>query len=271
MTERLADIIHRIIADHGSAAVAVSGGVDSMTLSSFSHRLGVGNKVRMIHAVSPAVPAAATARVRALAKEENWRLDVIDAGEFSDERYRTNPVNRCFYCKTNLYQSLAAMTGGMVLSGANMDDLGDYRPGLQAAANNGVRHPYVEAGLAKADVRALAQQLGLPALATLPASPCLASRVETGLRIMPSDMALIDSVETWLRRELQPDTVRCRVRHGGIVIELDPETLSGLPSDRRTAVLDALREQIDETKGRMIQIAAYRRGSAFVHANEAAG
>ena len=143
MTERLADIIHRIIADHGSAAVAVSGGVDSMTLSSFSHRLGVGNKVRMIHAVSPAVPAAATARVRALAKEENWRLDVIDAGEFSDERYRTNPVNRCFYCKTNLYQSLAAMTGGMVLSGANMDDLGDYRPGLQAAANNGVRHPYV--------------------------------------------------------------------------------------------------------------------------------
>ncbi|MDP6832129.1 MAG: adenine nucleotide alpha hydrolase [Alphaproteobacteria bacterium] len=270
-TKRLRDVLHGVLAEQGGVAIAVSGGVDSMTLSSFAHRLGAGDDVRMIHALSPAVPRAATARVRALAKAENWRLDIIDAGEFADERYRANPVNRCFFCKTNLYQSLGAMTAGVLLSGTNTDDLGDYRPGLEAAADNAVRHPYVEAGLAKADVRALAHQMGLPELAELPASPCLASRVETGLRIMPADMALIDGVENWLRRELQPDTVRCRLRSGGIVIELDAETLQALPRDRRAAVLDALQDQIGHTGDRPIEIAAYRRGSAFVHPNEAAG
>ncbi len=271
MTERLENVLREILGNQSGAAIAVSGGVDSMTLSSFAHRLGAGGNVRMIHAVSPAVPVAATARVRALAEQENWHLDVIDAGEFADERYRVNPVNRCFFCKSNLYQSLGLITKGVVLSGTNTDDLGDYRPGLQAAAENHVRHPYVEAGLAKADVRALAHRLGLPALAALPAAPCLASRVETGLRILPSDMALIDGVETWLRQELRPETVRCRVRPGGIEIELDAGTISTLPAARQEAVLDALRKRFGEAENRPIQVSAYRRGSAFIHSNEAAG
>ena len=148
------------LAPHATLAIAVSGGVDSMTLAAFAHRLhqsgGMG-PVEMIHAVSPAVPPAATERVRARASREGWRLTVTGAGEFDDSRYRDNPVNRCYFCKTNLYDRIRALTGGAIASGANLDDLGDYRPGLLAAAERAVVHPYIEAGMDKAAVRALAR------------------------------------------------------------------------------------------------------------------
>ena len=127
--ERLAAILEEC----GGATIAVSGGVDSMTLSSFAQRT-LEARVTMVHAVSPAVPAAATARVKSQAQAENWRLELVDAGEFGDARYRANPIDRCFFCKTNLYRTLAAISSGVVLSGTNCDDLGDYRPGLRAAA-----------------------------------------------------------------------------------------------------------------------------------------
>ena len=139
-----------------------------------------------------------------------------------------------------------------------------------AAANNNVRHPYVEAGLAKSDVRGLARRLGLPELAELPASPCLASRVETGLRIEAVDMALIDGIETWLRDELTPKTVRCRLRPSGLVVELDPGTVTALTPGRRDRLIRALHERFPQTVGRTIGVSAYRRGSAFVHPSEAA-
>ena len=260
----LADRLAHVLDTCGGGAIAVSGGVDSMTLSSFAHRRLGGSAGRMIHAVSPAVPAAATARVRALAAKEGWRLDVINAGEFADERYRSNPVNRCFFCKSNLYQSLGAMADGVLLSGTNIDDLADYRPGLEAAADNDVRHPFVEAGLAKSDVRALARRLDLADLAELPASPCLASRVETGLRIEAADMVLIDGIETWLRDQLAPKTVRCRLRPGGLVVELDPERLTSLTADQRLRLVAGVRSRFPKILGRDIDVTAYRRGSAFI-------
>ena len=148
----------------GPAVVAVSGGVDSMTLA-----LLAGRRPRwasaMFHAVSPAVPPEATARVRAVAAREGWRLTVLDAGEFDDPAYRANPADRCFYCKTNLYGALAAHTahsGATLLSGTNLDDLGDWRPGLKAAEAHGVRHPFVEAGIGKDRIRAIAAGPGFP-------------------------------------------------------------------------------------------------------------
>lgn len=266
MTDRLA----RILRDAGEVTVAVSGGVDSMTLASLAHRTSGAENVRMVHAVSPAVPRAATERAKARAAAEGWRLELADAGEFADERYRANPVDRCYFCKSNLYRLLASMPGDTVLSGANCDDLGDYRPGLRAAAENGVRHPYIEAGYAKADVRALARALDLPELAALPASPCLSSRVETGLRIEPAMLALIDEVEEWLRATLGAETVRCRWRNSGIVIELDQETLSAMSDTQRTALIADLRICRPDLRGRNIEIEPYRRGSAFVHGAEAA-
>ncbi len=259
-TDRLARLLEAL----GEATVAVSGGVDSMTLASFAHRALGRDSARMVHAVSPAVPRAATARVKARGAEEGWRLELADAGEFADERYRANPVNRCYFCKSNLYGLLAAMPGDVVLSGANCDDLGDYRPGLEAAAENAVRHPYIEAAFAKADVRALARALDLPELAALPSSPCLSSRVETGLRIEPAALALIDDMEEWLKDALTPRTVRCRLRKQGVVIELDAETIAGLTPDRRAGLIAGMRERRPDMPGGEIEIVAYRRGSAFV-------
>jgi uncharacterized protein len=155
-----------VLGGYPRLAIAVSGGVDSMTLAHAAHRRLPA--VTMVHAVSPAVPAHATARVRAHAERAGWRLIVTGAGEFDDPRYRENAVDRCYFCKTNLYARIAAVTDGPIASGANLDDLSDYRPGLTAAAEHGVVHPYILAGMDKAAVRALARDSGLDDLAELP-------------------------------------------------------------------------------------------------------
>ena len=255
-----------ILASAGPATLAVSGGVDSMTLGVLAHRQ-IGTAARMVHAVSPAVPPAATARVRQWAQAEGWNLHVIDAGEFADERYRANPLNRCFFCKSNLYGAIASRFAGTVFSGANVDDLGEYRPGLDAARENNVRHPYLEAGINKSRVRALARELGLGDLADLPASPCLSSRVETLIPIDPETLAAIDAVECLVAKTISPRTVRCRVRASGVVLELDAETLSNLSSPERREVEASVRHLLPEAlRARPIHFAAYRNGSAFVGA-----
>ena len=248
----------------GRAAVAVSGGVDSMTLALLAGRRP-GADCTMFHAVSPAVPQEATARVRAFAAREGWRLSVLDAGEFDDPAYRANPANRCFYCKTNLYGALAARTDATLLSGTNVDDLGDWRPGLQAAEDHGVRHPFVDAGIDKRSVRAIAASLGFDDLARLPAAPCLSSRVETGLRVEADDLASIHAAERYLARQLKPETVRCRKRKAGIVIELDEATLAALSAGRRD-VLGATVAGMFATceHAGPVSFAPYRMGSAFV-------
>ena len=178
-----------------TAAVACSGGVDSMTLA-YSAHLAMGPRVTVYHAVSAAVPPSATQRVKAYAAREGWKLNLINAGEFNDENYMQNPANRCYFCKSNLYGTLVTQANGAQLfSGTNTDDLSDWRPGLKAAANNAVRHPFVEAGLAKADVRALASSYGLDDIAELPSAPCLSSRIETGIRINVKALRSVDRVE----------------------------------------------------------------------------
>lgn len=260
------DGLDRLLQAAPAPTIAVSGGVDSMTLASLAHRLRTD--ATMVHAVSPAVPAAATARVRALARAEGWDLRIVDAGEFADPRYRSNPLNRCYFCKSNLYATLSALAGrggpaaGVVLSGANLDDLGDYRPGLEAAAEHAVRHPYVEAGMSKAEVRALARRLGLDALAELPSSPCLSSRIETGLEITRESLALVEQVEEWLTGVWGAEIARCRVRPDGVEIELGPEAFDALHD--RPAFEAALRRACPALGQRRIRVGAYRRGSAFV-------
>jgi uncharacterized protein len=235
-------------------AIAVSGGVDSMTLAHAAHRRLPA--VTMVHAVSPAVPAHATARVRAHAERAGWRLIVTGAGEFDDPRYRENAVDRCYFCKTNLYARIAAVTDGPIASGANLDDLSDYRPGLTAAAEHGVVHPYILAGMDKAAVRALARDSGLDDLAELPAQPCLSSRVETGLPIRADDLAFIDRMERLLAPHLPPGTdIRCRVTHGGIVVEASVD----LGDD------GAARDLCAAEGRRFLGVKPYRRGAAFLH------
>ena len=259
----MSDALTARLAHHQHLAIAVSGGVDSMTLAAFAHRLqmaGIMASVEMIHAVSPAVPPAATERVRARAARDGWRLTVTGTGEFDDVRYRDNPVDRCYFCKTNLYDRIRSLTAGAIASGANLDDLGDYRPGLLAASERAVVHPYVEAGMDKAAVRRLARQLGLDEVAELPAQPCLASRVETGIAIDPTDLAFIDLVESRLATLAPAGTaLRCRVTHAGIAIEVGDEA-----ADRE--MLAVIADTLCRDHGRhLVGVGAYRRGAMFVH------
>jgi uncharacterized protein len=260
----MSDVLRDILRGCGRLAVAVSGGVDSLTLAALAHAT-IGEGAVMHHAQSPAVPAEATARTRALAHARGWRLEVFDAGEFADPQYRANPANRCLFCKTNLYGAIARRTDAQVISGTNLDDLGEYRPGLEAARAHGVRHPFVEAGIDKAGVRALAAALGLGAVAELPASPCLSSRIETGIRIEPALLGIVERSEQMLRAELAPRTIRCRVRAGGIVVELDQETLHRLDGAALAALRGRLAATLDGTAREMpISFAPYRNGSAFL-------
>ncbi|WP_428031973.1 adenine nucleotide alpha hydrolase [Ancylobacter sp.] len=253
--ERLARVLDRF----AGLAVAVSGGVDSLTLASFAHRHGV--TLTVIHAVSPAVPAEATLRVRRLAAAQGWALTVTGTGEFDDPRYRDNPVDRCYFCKTNLYDRIAGLTAQPIASGANLDDLGDYRPGLIAAAERRVVHPFIEAGMTKSDVRTLARALGLDAVAELPAQPCLASRVETGIAIDAGDLAFVEMAERRLADLTGGGTLRCRITHQGVVVELDGEAMG------QAGAVEALMAGLCAEAGRAYAgNRPYRRGAMFVGA-----
>ena len=259
-TTRLLAALH----DCGEVAIAVSGGVDSLTLAAFAHR-HLGERAVMVHAVSPAVPNEATERVKSLAEERGARLALIDAGEFADEAYRSNPLNRCYFCKSHLYDAIRRRFDLTLLSGSNLDDLSDFRPGLTAAAERGVRHPFVEAGLTKARVRELARHLGLGAVAELPAAPCLSSRVETGIRIEASVLALVDALEAELRHAVSPRTVRCRVRQRGVIVEMDEASLNAWPAEARLEWTGriAARARAAGLKGG-VGFEVYRQGSAFL-------
>jgi len=248
---RLAAVLRGI----GPADIAVSGGVDSLSLAAAAHAV-LGDRARMHHAVSAAVPPEATARTEAIAAARGWNLSLFDAGEFADERYRANPSDRCFFCKTNLYGALAARVTGTILSGTNLDDLSDCRPGLRAAEQHRVRHPFVEAAIDKATVRRLAADLGLGDVADLPASPCLSSRIETGIRVEPALLALVHRAERLVTETLAPRTVRCRVRAAGVVVELDAESLARVDA--------ALTADLAAVAGRPVSFAPYRSGSAFL-------
>jgi uncharacterized protein len=256
--------LEAVLIDIGRVGVAVSGGVDSLTLATVAHRVLPG-QVEMFHAVSAAVPAEATARVRELAARDGWKLSVLDAGEFEDAHYRSNPVNRCFYCKTNLYASLVPRSSAQIVAGTNLDDLAEYRPGLDAAKNHGVRHPFVEAGIDKRTVRAIARHLGLGTIAELPAAPCLSSRIETGIAIDPEMLKLVHAVELLVSEALAPKTVRCRVRAHRVVIELDEQNLAVLPAAGRAAIESRVAGLFrDGGFDYPVSFAPYRTGSAFL-------
>ncbi|MDG2196561.1 MAG: ATPase [SAR324 cluster bacterium] len=250
--------------------VACSGGVDSMLLATLAHRQKPEETI-VVHAVGPAVPSAASTRVKRWANQEKWQLQLVNAGEFDDPEYLANPVNRCFHCKKNLYRTLRDIreqldSSSVLLSGTNLDDLDDFRPGLGAAEQAGVRHPFVEASITKPQLREIARQSALP-FADLPAAPCLASRLYTGTRVQADLLQLIDQTEEWIREQTGLAVVRCRVHQQEMLVEVENPSLvekhHKLVQDLRARVLEAS----DHINSVVIDPKPYQPGRAFVRGN----
>lgn len=206
------DRLLAILATMPGAAVAFSGGVDSTVVANAAF-LALGERSVAVTGDSPSVPRAEIADARRLAERIGIRHVVVPTHEFDNPDYLKNAGDRCYHCKTELYdmigQLLPTLGVPVVCSGANLDDRGDYRPGLTAAAEHAVRHPLQEAGFTKADVRALAGAWGLPVW-DKPASPCLSSRLAPGLAVTPERTRRVEEAEGFLRSLGLRD---CRVRY----------------------------------------------------------
>ncbi len=205
--DRLLDVLRAL----GSAAVAFSGGIDS-TVVAKAAQFALGGRAVAVTADSPSVPRAEIDDAARLARQIGVRHEIVKTDEFSDPDYVKNDGTRCYYCKSELYSQiddlLPRLGVSVVCSGANLDDQGDYRPGLKAAAEHRVRHPLQEAGFTKADVRALARAWGLPTW-DKPASPCLSSRLAPGVSVTPERTGRVEAAEKYLRALGFRD---CRVR-----------------------------------------------------------
>jgi pyridinium-3,5-biscarboxylic acid mononucleotide sulfurtransferase len=203
--------LEEAVSSLGGAVVAFSGGVDSSVVAAVAHR-ALGDRAIAVTAVSPAVATGELDGARRVADHIGIAHEIVSTDELARPGYRANGRDRCYFCKTELYDNLAALAGDrVVLSGANADDAGDWRPGLRAAAEHGVRHPLLELGVTKAQVRALAHHLRLPS-ASKPASFCFASRIFYGTAVDPETLAQIDRAERAVKALGFPVL---RVRHHG--------------------------------------------------------
>jgi uncharacterized protein len=230
-----ADRLSSTIAQMGSVVVAFSGGADSALVAAVAFR-ELGDRALAVTAVSPSLPPGELEAARATARVAGIRHRTVRTAEVDKEAYQANGLDRCYHCKTELYDvlgDLARREGyAVVASGANADDLGDFRPGLKAASEHDVRHPLVEAGLGKDDVRDLSRELGLPTW-DKPASACLSSRFAFGVRIGVEELSKVGRAERAIK-ELGFRQVRVRV-HGDVArVEVEQHDIDHLIRQRDT-------------------------------------
>ncbi len=256
--DRLTELIGRF----KRVLVAFSGGVDSTLLLKVAVDVLGPDHVLAVTADSPSVPRHELDEARELARQVGAEHMIVETHELDDPRYAANPPDRCYFCRLDLFGKLKALAEqrglDAVLTGANADDAGDWRPGLRAGLEFGVCNPLADGGLTKADVRRLSQELALPTH-DKPANPCLATRIAYGIPITRDVLRQIERAEDFMRRF---GLREFRVRHHGDLarIELPPDRIAELAQpEPRAEIVEAFRKL--GYKYVTIDLQGYRSGS----------